>query len=81
MPENEKTELSLNQLEKAVKLNQEILISADNAQKSIWTMCTKLKEMRDGKLYKELGYSDFEDYCESEVGMKRRCAYKYISIS
>ena len=30
MPENEKTELSLNQLEKAVKLNQEILISADN---------------------------------------------------
>lgn len=73
-------DLNLNQLEKAVKLNQEILISADNAQKSIWTMCTKLKEMRDGKLYKVLGYQNFEDYCENEVGIKRRCAYKYISI-
>lgn len=73
-------DLSLNQLEKAVKLNQEILISADNAQKSIWTMCTKLKEMRDGKLYKVLGYQNFEDYCESEVGMKRRNVYNYISI-
>ena len=80
MPENEKTELSLNQLEKAVKLNQEILISADNAQKSIWTMCTKLKEMRDGKFYKELGYNNFEDYCESEVGFSRMQAHKYIAI-
>lgn len=73
-------DLSLNQLEKAVKLNQEILISADNAQKSIWTMCTKLKEMRDGKLYKVLGYQNFEDYCENEVGMKRSNAYNYIAI-
>ena len=73
-------ELALSQLEKAVKLNQEILVSADTAQKSIWTMCTKLKEMRDGKLYKELGYQNFEDYCENEVGMKRRNVYNYISI-
>lgn len=73
-------DLSLNQLEKAVKLNQEILTSANLAQQNLWTMCTKLKEMRDGKLYKELGYQNFENYCENEVGMKRRYAYKYISI-
>lgn len=73
-------DLILTQLEKAVKLNQEILISADNAQKSIWTMCTKLKEMRDGKLYKVLGYQNFEDYCENEVGFNRKQAHKYISI-
>ena len=73
-------DLCLNQLEKAVKLNQEILISASLAQQNIWTMCTKLKEMRDGKLYKELGYQNFEDYCENEVGMKRRNVYNYISI-
>ena len=36
--------------------------------------------MRDGKLYKELGYANFEDYCENEVGMKRRNVYNYISI-
>ena len=43
-------------------------------------MCQSLKEMRDSKLYKELGYSNFEDYCETEVGIKRRNAYNYISI-
>ena len=31
-------------------------------------------------LYKELGYQNFEDYCENEVGMKRSNAYNYISI-
>ncbi|MBQ5824813.1 MAG: hypothetical protein IIW48_08405 [Clostridia bacterium] len=36
--------------------------------------------MRDDKLYKELGYQNFEEYCEQEVGMKRRNAYNYISI-
>lgn len=73
-------DLSLNQFEKAVKLNQEILTSANLAQQNLWTMCTKLKEMRDGKLYKELGYQNFEDYCENEVGMKRSNAYNYIAI-
>lgn len=74
------SELRLDQHEQAVKLHQEIMVSASLAQQNIWTMCTKLKEMRDGKLYKELGYQNFEDYCENEVGIKRRCAYKYISI-
>ena len=36
--------------------------------------------MRDSKLYKEFGYSNFEDYCENEVGMKRRNAYNYIAV-
>lgn len=77
---NEKTELSLNQHEQAVKLHNKIMASASLAQQSLWEMCSSLKEMRDGKLYKELGYSNFEDYCENEVGIKRSCAYKYISI-
>lgn len=74
------SELRLDQHEQAVKLHQEIMVSASLAQQNIWTMCTKLKEMRDGKLYKELGYQNFEDYCENEVGMKRRNVYNYISI-
>ena len=69
------------QHEQAVKLHQEILVSANLAQQNIWTMCTKLKEMRDGKLYRELGYSNFEDYCENEVGFSRMNAYRYISIA
>lgn len=77
---NEKTELSLNQHEQAVKLHNKIMASASLAQQSLWEMCSSLKEMRDGKLYKELGYQNFEDYCENEVGMKRRNVYNYISI-
>ena len=65
---------------KAVALHQKILTSAELAQKNLWDMCTSLKEMRDSKLYKELDYSNFEDYCENEVGMKRSNAYNYISI-
>lgn len=37
--------------------------------------------MRDGKLYKELNYQNFEDYCETEIGLKRRQAYKFISVA
>ena len=44
-------------------------------------MCMGFKEMRDSKLYKELGYSDFGDYCENETGMKRRQVYNYIAVA
>ena len=36
--------------------------------------------MRDSKLYKELGYNTFEDYCEQETGIKRRQVYSYIQV-
>ncbi|MEE0265560.1 MAG: hypothetical protein UD936_08045 [Acutalibacteraceae bacterium] len=68
------------QHKQAVELHQKILVSANLAQQNLWDMCTSLKQMRDGKLYKELGYNNFEDYCETEVGMKRRNAYNYISV-
>lgn len=64
----------------ARKLHQHIIASAELAQQNLFEMCTGLKTMRDNKLYKELGYSNFEDYCENEVGIKRRNAYNYISI-
>ena len=64
----------------AVELHQKIMISANLAQQNLFEMCTGLKTMRDNKLYKELGYTNFEEYCENEVGMKRSNAYNYISI-
>ena len=75
----EKNELKT-QYETAIELNQKIIITAQMAQKNLYDMCVLLKQMRDDKLYKELGYQNFEDYCEQEVGMKRRNAYNYISI-
>lgn len=65
----------------AAKLHQKIVISAQLATQNIWEMCSALKEMRDSGLYKALGYSNFEGYCENEVGMKRAQAYNYIAIA
>lgn len=73
-------ELSLSQHEQALSLHQRIMTSGSLAAQNLFDMATALKEMRDGKLYKELGYSNFEGYCEEEVGMKRRYAYKFISV-
>ena len=74
-------EITLSQHEQAVKLHNKIMANASLAQQSLWEMCTGLKQMRDGKLYRELGYSNFEDYCENEVGFSRRNAYRYISVA
>ena len=65
---------------KAVNINRSIIANAQAAQMSLYEVCKGLKEMRDGKLYKELGYQNFEEYCEKETGFKRRQAYRLIEI-
>lgn len=66
---------------KAVALHRRICANAQSAQESLFEVCKGLKEMRDGKLYKELGYQNFEDYTENEVGISRFMAYKYTAIA
>lgn len=66
---------------RAVALTRSIIANAQAAQQSLYEVCKGLKEMRDGKLYKELGYANFEDYTENEVGIKRRQAHNYIMIA
>ena len=68
------------QYKTAAELNQKIIFTAQMAQQNLFDMCVMLKQMRDGKLYEELGYQSFETYCENEVGMKHSNAYRYISI-
>ena len=65
---------------KALDLHNRIMVSAQLVQTNLWDMCNGLKEMRDGKLYKELGYQNFEEYCGTEFNMSARNARKYISI-
>lgn len=64
----------------AYNLNVKIWASIQAVQQNLYDMCTAIKEMRDSKLYKELGYSSFENYTEECLGMKRRQAYNYIQI-
>lgn len=66
---------------KAVTLHRRICANAQAAQESLYEMCKSLKEMRDGKLYKELGYSTFEEYSNNEVGFSKKQSYQYIAIA
>lgn len=66
---------------KAVALHRKICANAQAAQESLWEVCRGLKEMHDSKLFRELGYSSFEDYTEKEVGIKRHQAQKYLAIA
>lgn len=66
---------------RAVTLTRTIIANAQAAQQSLYEVCKGLKEMRDGKLYKELGYQNFADFCENEVGIHRNQAMKYASIA
>lgn len=66
---------------KAITLTRSIIANAQAAQQSLYEVCKGLKEMRDGKLYKELGYQNFADFCETEVGIHRNQAMKYASIA
>ena len=65
---------------KAQELDRRIKTSAQLAQQSLYDMCMGFKEMRDSRLYKELGYSEFNDYCKTETGFSDRQVYNYISI-
>ena len=65
---------------KAAELDRRIKTSAQLAQQSLYDMCMGFKKMRDSRLYKELGYSEFNDYCKSETGFSDRQVYNYISI-
>lgn len=68
------------QYTEAYNLNVKIHTSMQAIQQNLYDMCSALKRMRDGKLYKELGYQNFEDYCENGAGIGRQHAYKYIAI-
>lgn len=68
------------QYTEAYNLNMKIRTSMQAIQQNLYDMCSALKQMRDGKLYKELGYQNFEEYCEKEAGIKRAHAYRFINI-
>lgn len=79
--ENENITIMSSDYSRAVKLNKHIKIHAELAQQSLYEMCKGLKEMRDDKLYRELEYQNFEEYCIHEVGLKRKQAYRLIDIA
>lgn len=75
---NEITEIKDKQVE-AQELDQLIKIHANLAWSNLMESARCLKQMRDTKLYLELGYESFGDYSQRSLNIKERQAYTYIS--
>ena len=64
----------------AVELDQRIKTTAKALAENLFELCGMFYKMSSEKLYKELGYQNFAEYCESEVGIKRVQGTKYARI-
>lgn len=64
----------------AVELDQRIKMTAKALAENLFSLCTMLYKMSSEKLYKELGYPNFAEYCENEVGIHRNQGMKYARI-
>lgn len=62
----------------AYLLHNKIMASGMTVAQSLLQMCKDLKTMRDEKLYTELGFKDFGEYCDEAVGIGARQGYTYI---
>ena len=81
LAESRQTEVLSADYTKAVSLTRRIKANALAAQESLWEVCKDLMEVRNGKLYKELGYQNFDTYCKSEVGLTPQQGRKYAAIA
>jgi len=70
-----------NSYKKAYSIHIEVKTNGELAEKALLNMCKGLKQIRDEELFKELGYTSFEDYVENngDYSIKSRQAYTYIS--
>lgn len=74
-------EIMLTEQQQAEALHKQITGYGEVIYQSLYGMCTAIKQMRDSKLYKALGFDTFEAYTEEKLGMKRSQAYNYITIA
>ena len=72
------TAMAENRNRQAFLLHNQIMASGITVAQSLLQMCKDLKTMRDEKLYTELGYKDFGEYCDEAVGIGSRQGYTYI---
>ena len=63
----------------AMQVHESIMQSGTVAAQALMRMCQGLKKMRDEKLFRSLGYDDFDVYCEEMAHIRARQAYNYIA--
>lgn len=64
----------------AFNLNARIHWCKDTAERGLAEMCAGIEQMRSGKQYKQLGYTNFEEYCQAEFGFTRKQGSKYADV-
>ena len=65
---------------RAIQITERIKANGRTAVNAVCAIGKDLRTMKVEKLFKELGYEEFEDYAEKEFQLKRRQAYQYISV-
>ena len=65
----------------AQTLHEQIGSTIKNLKKNAFTLGSLLDQMKDGKHYKTLGYSNFNEYCEIAHNFKRQNAAQLISAA
>ena len=66
--------------QQAQAVHQDLMIQEQVVAQSLTQIAIDLKEIRDRRLYAELGYSDFAEYCENATKTGKRQAYNLISL-
>ena len=68
------------EVQAAKELHNKVIESGKIAEQALVEFAEDLKQMKDTKLYKALGYKTFALYCEQAIGLKSRQVYNYIYV-
>lgn len=74
------TSISTERQDRAAQLTQRIMANGKIAANSMIEMGRDLKTVRDERLFTEMGYENFEEYCEKKIGICKRHGYNFIQI-
>ena len=74
------TSISTERQGRAAQLTQRIMANGKIAASSMIEMGRDLKTVRDERLFTEMGYENFEEYCEKKIGIGKRHGYNFIQI-
>lgn len=74
------TGVSTERQDRAVKLTRQIIANGNIAASCMVDMGRDLKSVRDERLFTELGFESFEEYCEKKCGIGKRHGYNFIQV-
>lgn len=73
-------DISSERQERAIKLTRQIVANGNIAASCMVDMGRDLKSVRDERLFTELGFDSFEEYCEKKCGIGKRHGYNFIQV-